>query len=135
MNHIIVTTPKSEMVNAAKEAAFAKKDKNPNCARYFRRFPLGKAPKIEHGSYVFYVEDGYVRGFCMVSGLKDIKHDITCRATEKRYKPGTYVMMLAATWYWIKPIPMKGFKGYRYAAPDFKYEIVGDWKDPRPEVS
>ena len=62
MKDIIVTTPKSEMDNAAKEAA--------DCIRsgggyYFRRLPT--LPKeFGLGSKVFYVENGYIRGYAIV---------------------------------------------------------------------
>jgi hypothetical protein len=43
--------------------------------------------------------------------------------------------MAATTWMWIKPIPMRGFQGFRYVDPqefDPPAQIVGDWKAPRP---
>jgi hypothetical protein len=60
--------------------------------------------------------------------------------------PGMYVYMDARRWYWIKPIPLRGFQGYHYvpytrdAWPIFSgqahpIDIVGGWRDPRPEVS
>lgn len=59
---IIVTTPKTEMVNAAREAE--------NCIKegggyYFRRFnqqPCGLMP----GEKVFYVEDGHITGYAII---------------------------------------------------------------------
>lgn len=134
MNDIIVTTPITEMANAAKEAAWALQHEHGN-PRYFRRFPLTSVPKVEPGDKVFYVEDGYIRGFCTIINIKEIHHDITCMATMKIYPPGIYVIMDAKSWIWIKPIPMKGFQGYRYTTADFKYEEVGKWKTLRPKVS
>lgn len=126
---IIVTTPKSEMLNAQQEAK--------DCIKagggvYFRR--LSSRPiKLEIGDRVFYVEDGYVRGFAEVSEIELFHSGAICETTHQTYPPGWYVMMDAVTWKWIEPIKMKGFQGYRYC--NFpKIEIVGGWLDPKPKT-
>jgi len=126
---IIVTTPKSQIANAAKEAQ--------NCINagggyYFRRFD--RLPAIKNGGKVWYVEDGYIRGFAVVDHISTSMHHQVCETTGKNWPPGAYIFMKASSWKWVKPIPMKGFQGYRYATEFniYKPKIVGGWKDPKP---
>lgn len=142
---IIVTTPKSQMANAAQEAADAVAGGG---GHYFRRFPLELAPEIEPGDRVYYVEDGYIRGFAVVysCGPSSLLHE--CETTGRRWPPGYYVFMKADSWTWIRPIPMLGFQGFRYARPAVLNRdtihvwgvivadvvVAGGWLDPRPEV-
>lgn len=125
---IIVTTPKRQMAIAAHEAEQAKK----HGGYYFRR--LSSRPKnIQRNSRVFYVEDGYIRGFgiaCRIDTLSEGEH---CDATGRAWAPGVYVYMKADSWVWIDPIPMKGFQGFRHAG-GIKFEVVGNWLDIKPEV-
>ena len=145
---IIVTTPKKEMASAAREAA--------DCIRagggeYFRWFPMSCAPSVKPGDRMYYVEDGFVRGFAVVSrcGLSLANQ---CATTGRVWPPGYYVVMDATSWRWIRPIPMRGFQGLRYVkwggGDDPRnnialgtggftgpIEIVGGWRDPKPEVS
>jgi len=123
---IIVTTPKSQMQAAADEAA--------DCLRagkgsYFRRFTT--RPKgLSKGSRIFYVEDGYVRGFGTVSEVEEGNRQ--CETTGKEWGDGVYAIMPADSWKWIRPVSMKGFQGWRYYGGDV--EVVGDWKDSKPGV-
>ncbi len=125
---IIVTTPKSQMENAKKEAEHCI---SKGGGIYFRRFSLNKKPKIEKGNKVFYVEDGYLRGYATVLYTQEADGQI-CEVTGKQYLPGFYVVMDAKSWKWIKPIPMKGFQGYRYLKDDINIEVVGNWLDKKP---
>ena len=131
VRNAMITTPKSDMAGAAQEAADCVKSRS---GTYFRRFPLGRAPKVEPGSKMFYVEDGFIRGFCTVVKVEDVQAPKRCSTTGRIWNPGSYVIMNATTWKWIKPIPMTGFQGFRYVNPDFKYEVVGNWKDKKPEI-
>lgn len=126
MRNIIVTTPKSEMENAYNEAEYCKI----NGGSYFRRF-TSKPKGLEVGSKIFYVEDGFIRGFAIVSELKFIENKI-CDVTEKIWDSGTYAFMPAETWNWITPISMRGFQNWRYFNGDFK--IIGQWLDDKPET-
>lgn len=139
---IIVTTPKSQMANAAREAADVLAAGG---GEYFRRFSGGhRGPRIAAGERVWYVEDGYIRGFCVVSRVLRRGTDEVCGTTGRVWPHGVYVYMDATTWQWIRPIPMRGFQGYRYVHPRsvgdllatqiHQAEIVGGWRDPRPEV-
>lgn len=129
---IIVTTPKFQIANAAQEAADCIADGGGD---YFRRFtPPG--PDINIGERVFYVEDGFVRGFAVVSRVANIPRTMQCDTTGRWYAPGFYIFMPANSWRWIRPIVMCGFQNYRYIQPQLNQcEIVGNWLDKRPSVS
>jgi hypothetical protein len=144
---IIVTTPKSEMANAAREAA--------DCiaaggGEYFRRFHPRQAPTIGDGDRVYYVEDGFIRGFALVTQAEE-RAPMCCDTTGARWPAGFYIFMDAASWQWIRPIKVKGFRGFRYAGsalgttakrdailmgdPALRWVdvlVVGGWLDPRP---
>jgi hypothetical protein len=135
---IIVTTPKGEMKNAAREAEDCKRAGG---GEYFRRFPVERAPEILPGDRVYYVEDGYIRGFAPIKRILATAAGVRCDTTGRHWPPGYYVFMDATTWKWIRPIPMKGFQGFRYKTfasfpqlQDHNLEIVGGWLDPKPEV-
>ena len=130
---IIVTTPKSQRRAAAREAADVIAAGG---GEYFRRFPLKPArPSIDQGERLYYVENGFVRGFCIVSRVELRRHPQTCQTTRRVWPPGFYVYMDATTWKWVRPVAMKGFQGFRYADRQFErtaIEVVGGWLDPRP---
>lgn len=95
---------------------------------YFRR--LHTKPKaLNIGDRIFYVDDGYVTGFAIVSEI--LKDDKICELTGKSWGEGFYVIMNSESWKWIKPIKYKGFQGWRYFNKDF--EISGNWKCKKPE--
>lgn len=126
MKDIIVTTPKGEMANAAKEAA--------DCLAagsgfYFRT--LGTIPKhFDIGGKVWYVENGYIRGYAFCSHIE--RDGATCATTGRHWLGAVRIIMAADSWKWIKPIPMKGFQGWRYFIAPADMEIAGDWKAPKP---
>jgi hypothetical protein len=117
MRDIIVTTPKGEIANAAREA------------REARRFKKSVPRELAPGSRIFYVEDGYVRGFATVERVETSSR--LCTTTGREWGEGTYAFMRADSWQWIRPLKMTGFQGYRYDAPP-GVEIVGGWLDPKP---
>lgn len=123
---IVVTTPKQSIEIAAEEAEYCIKNK---FGYYFR--VLNSSPKnVNISSKVFYVEDGYVRGFAEV--FKIHFGQMTCEITGKIWKGNCILVMSASSWCWIKPIKMKGFQGYRYF--NQPVEIVGNWLDPKPKI-
>lgn len=148
---IIVTTPKSEIANAAREAA--------DCIAagggdYFRRFHPISHPDIEPGSRVYYVEAGYIRGFAVVARVQAVgPAGLRCDTTGRIWSQGWYASMPAESWRWIRPIPTLGCRGFRYAvtkrldsgllglltwadpASDpawYPVIVVGGWLFPRP---
>src|SRR5262245_36029816 len=115
---IIVTTPKDEKENAEQEAADCIKNGG---GFYFRRFK--KVPcNIQPGEKVFYVEQGFVRGFCIVDHIQEFKEDYKCDTTHRYYFAGMYLFMRADSWQWIRPIAMEGFQGPR-RAKELSYEV------------
>jgi len=133
---IIVTTPKSQMDAAAQEAEDARGHiEAGGRPQYFRRFPLARHPTIGPGDRVYYVEDGYIRGFAVVTAAGDAC--MNCETTGRRWGDGWYVFMDAKSWRWIDPVPMTGFQGFRYRDRLLRPSDgeVGDWRDPKPEVA
>lgn len=130
LRDIIVTTPKSEMANAAAEAAALAAEGYEGF--YFRAF--SHIPNVQRGSRVYYVEDGFVRGYALVSHVS-AQDGTQCDTTNRLWKGVGTVFMSASTWTWIRPIPMKGFQGYRYADfPPVMIHAVGTCRDPKPKV-
>lgn len=130
MRHIVVTTPKSESANSAKEAEQCIKNGG---GFYFRTFK--KCPKdLDIGSHIFYVEDGYVRGFAIVNEI--IYGNMRCSTTKRDWGDGYHAVMSADSWKWIEPIPMRGFQGWRYLPDEISghVKIVGNWLDKKPKT-
>ena len=133
---IIVTTPKRETNNAVREAEVMKLDGGGG--RYFRRLAR-KPDRLFDGDRIFYVEDGFVRGFGVVDEVS-FANSVYCDITDRSYSSGWFVFYYAQAWHWIKPIPMGGFQGFRYtdnAAPfrTHAVEVIGGWLDPKPEAA
>jgi hypothetical protein len=128
MKHIIVTTPKSEIETSAQEAAECLENGG---GYYFRKLGRNCPKELEIGSKVYYVEDGYIRGFGVVASVVNEEH--ICGCTDRNWGEGWYAIIPACSWMWIRPIKMTGFQGFRYF-DDSKVEIVGDWKDKKPQV-
>ena len=126
--HIIVTTPKSEMENSALEASECIKN---NGGFYLRKLGKNRPKGLDIGSKIYYIEDGYLRGFGVVASVvqKDHKYETTGR----QWGDGWYAIISANTWQWIKPIKMQGFQGFRYF-DDSGVEIIGNWLDSKPEI-
>jgi hypothetical protein len=133
---IVVTTPKSRMADAAAEAEHAKAmDLAGERSFYFRNLGQTGGAALGKGSRVYYVEDGYVRGFGVIESDEDVlfRDWNECDVTGREYGTGWYVYIPADSWQWIAPIPYRGFQGWRYAPAEWRdYPIFGDWLDPKP---
>jgi hypothetical protein len=128
---ILVTTPKKEMENAAKEAAEVVEA---GAGTYFRYLGMYKPNNTKEGDRIYYTENGFITGFCIINEFKR-RFNQRCGTTGRNWPNGWYVYMDATTWQWIKPIPYKGFQGWRYFNNELygpKLEIVGDYKIPKP---
>lgn len=55
-----------------------------------------------------------------------------CDTTGRQWSPGIYAFMDAASWRWIRPIPMRGFRGFRYLTLAAVLVDTGGWLDPKP---
>lgn len=130
LKNILVTTPLKDSENAAKEALACIQA---NGGYYFRSMPKRPA-NLEIGSKIFYVDKGYIRGFAVVESVSEISYtdEQICSTSGKRFKGNFKLLMRADSWQWIKPIPHKGFQGFRYF--DESFEIIGGWRDPMPNV-
>lgn len=134
MSSIVITTPKGRAADAAAEAQDAQQHGGET--RYFRRFGFGQVPTCQPGDRVFYVENGFVRGFAIVDETTVERYGRECDTTGNWFDPGIYVWMRADSWQWIKPIPLQGFQEFRYTDSDrvagHAVEVVGGWRDPMP---
>lgn len=126
MRDIVVTTPKRMAEVAAREARDCIEGGGGYYFRTFANQPKDLAP----GSRVFYVEDGYVRGYAVVSEIRE--GEMECGTTGQEWLGGHHAILPAASWKWIEPIPMKGFQGFRYCSLDI--QVVGGWLDSKPEA-
>lgn len=127
MTDVVVTTPRFQRENAAREAAECIADGG---GYYFRKVPF--VPNgCDVGSKCFYVEDGYVRGFAVIDRVVRNGHFI-CETTGHDWGHGNFLRMPSDTWHWIRPIPMQGFMGIRIFTTPF--EVMGGWLDPRPSI-
>lgn len=129
MEDILVTTLKSLSNESASEAA--------KCIRegggYYFRALSSKPKDAGVGSKVFFVENGYIRGYAVISAFYD-KCERVCEETGKSWKGKCFVVMPVSSWHWIKPIPHKGFQGFRYFKDSNDLQVIGNWTDPMPEV-
>lgn len=133
---ILVTTPKNQMANAAKEAAQVIADGAGQYFRFLGRRRYGAPNHATKGDKIFYVEDGFIRGFCVIDCVEWRERRI-CQTTYNVWEEGWYIEMDATTWQWVKPIPYTGFQGWRYMPKPFlsKVEIVGNYKDKKPKTT
>jgi len=129
MSDIICTTPKSEMATAAREAAECRAEGG---GYYFRVLP--HRPKVEPGDRVYYVEDGYIRGFALVHIVEPA--GAVCKTTGRMWTGKWSVVMLASSWCWIEPVKMKGFQRFHYAKfVRDSVKVVGGWLDEKPDLT
>jgi len=123
---IIVTTPKDRMAEAAREA---EEIIEAGGGWYYRDYRTPRIPRVDIGDRVYYVEDGYIRGFAVVAGVERVRDHDTGKVLAVR------IMMDAKSWTWIEPIPWKAPRSFQYvlSVPRWHYiKIVGGWLDPKP---
>jgi hypothetical protein len=132
MSNIIVTTPVGNSKRAALEA---QNSIEAGGGEYFRRFGGRSFPKrLVVGDRVYYIQNGFVRGFALVSRF-EISGGETCDISGEQYGSGHYVFMDAKSWQWVTPAPMKGFQGYRYTTNEIDdLPSIGNWQTPQPEA-
>ena len=124
---IIVTTPKSEIENARKEAEFIKKYKEDKGAFRFRTFRF--KPKVEVGDKIFFVNDGFIKGYLTIFDI-DVGSEY-CEVTDREWGDENSIVLKFKRWTPLKnPIPMKGFQGIRYLdrLPEIKEKIMAQIK-------
>jgi len=128
---IIVTTPKSEIANSAREAEEVIRT---HSGIYFRKLPSIPKQIIPGKSRIFYTEENFIRGFCIIHCIANYYDKVYCDVTFRIWPPGHYILMNANTWNWIKPIFYRGFQGFLYYTPPPDMIIIGNWLSPKPDL-
>lgn len=103
---IIVTIPKNKFKDIEKEEAWAKKHKNAQCFWKISKIPK----KLKKGDKVYFIENGAIKSYNIFIGIDE---DCKCEVTGTEW-PGLNLIMEAPSITLKKPIPMKGFRGFRY---------------------
>jgi len=101
---ILVTTPKTEIENARREA----QDMAEHGGTYFRTFK--RRPAVAPGDRIFFIEDGFIRGYGRV--ITFTSGQMRCDTTGRIWR-GYHVHY--ARWRWLDvPVIKKGFRGFMY---------------------
>jgi len=105
--NIIVTIPKSEKKNIDKEEGFAKE----NSGEITQFWKIGRKPQnLNVGDKVYFVEDGLITCYQIFQGFEENPY---CEVTDRIWE-GLNLILIYPPIYLDKPIPMKGFQGFRY---------------------
>ena len=107
---VVVTIPKSRLAIVEQEEREVKEAlKSGADAFFFWRF--ARCPKnLSVGNRIYFVWNGAVRAYHVVDGFDK---NLVCDTTGQRYD-GFCVTMNPAIHNLRKPIPMRGFQGFRY---------------------
>lgn len=106
---IIVTVPKSELKNVAKEEAWAEKNANDHHCTCF--WKMGRLPKnINPGDRVYFIHNGHIVNYNVVTGTD---YNAYCEVTGRDWDGPCLVMKIPSVPL-KNPVPMKGFQGFRY---------------------
>lgn len=106
--NIVVTWPKSRSLGSYL-SELAKADRSGRVA-YYR---VSRRPDVQEGDRCYHVHTGYVRGYLIVMGIREMPGNVIDEVTGQPFKPGIYVERHPA-WFAIPPVAMKGFQGFRY---------------------
>jgi len=105
---IVVTIPKKEAANIEKEERWAEENKY-TTARCFWKVS-GVPKKLKRGDRVYFVENGMITSY---NEFMYCDWDLTCDVTGREW-PGLNLVMDIPAVILKKPVPMKGFRGFRY---------------------
>lgn len=108
MSDLLVTTPKSEIDNSKLEGELVEAEGG----YWFRTYKF--MPKILSGQKIYFVENGFIKGYGIVLEVAPIKSTfIKCDVTERKWF-GSWILKYN-DWHWLKkPVPHKGFQGILY---------------------
>lgn len=106
--NIIITVPKT-----IKWSDYEKELEKVKDGTETMHFKLPGMPKVGPGNKCYLVYDGHILGWMKIVGTK--KGGFTCTTTGKEWPDGNYVSRSGPFHKLDKPIPMKGFQGFRYA--------------------
>jgi hypothetical protein len=105
---IIVTVPKKEFKNIAKEDEFINKSGPENCTQFWS---IGRKPSnLKLHDRVYFVEDGWIKYWHEFLGFTKDPH---CEVTSRTW-PGLNLILKCPETILTNPIPQKGFQGFRY---------------------
>jgi len=106
---IVVTIPKSKLKQVEEEEK-ALSDAISKGEKWNFFWSLGRMPKrVKDLERCYFLWDGAIRAY---HDIVDLDEDMTCEHTGQFY-PGV-CLVLDPKIHEIKPIPMKGFQGFRY---------------------
>ena len=109
---IVVTTPKKELANVAKEEDFVKENKDAVQFWILNRKPK----KLEIGDCVYFIHNGFIINYQEVI---DFNKNMHCDVTGRTFT-GVAVVLKCPAIKLDKLVPMQGFQGFRYLDEDSK---------------
>lgn len=89
-------------------------------------YKVGKMPRhVAAGQRCYMVHRGYVWGYCEIIDLQFENEGVPPidPISGERMPRGNYIVRAPHWWQLVKPLPMKGFQGFRYAPKHWR-ELV-----------
>lgn len=78
-------------------------------------YKLSSMPKrISVGDRCYVVHNGMIRGWMTITGIDQREESFKCQTTGRIWNAGVYIRRSGPFHYLERPIPMKGFMGYKY---------------------
>ena len=109
---IVVTVPKSELANIAKEEVWAKEQGSTDKSGAYCFWKVRCEPKkLERGDRVYFIHDGQIVNYNEFWYYEE--DGVFCEVT-KRYWEGPLLVMKLPSVPLKKPVRMKGFRGFKY---------------------
>lgn len=107
--NILITTPKIEIDNSRKEG----KEVEESGGFWFRTFRF--RPKVEIGDRIYFVENGLIHGYGIISNISTLSESEHCDVTGREWGKLGNTVIYYKDWHWLSvKIPFKGFQGIRY---------------------
>ena len=107
--NIIVTIPKSELDNIVAEDEWAAETPDATITQAWSVHRMPK--KLKVGDKVYFIENGEIKYYHIVVGL--VENGFECEFSGRVWE-GNNILMSYPEVKLKKPIPMKGFQGFRY---------------------
>ena len=79
------------------------------------------------GNKIFFVEDGLIRGYGIIFGVRGLSEPALCDVTDREWGQVGGFVVEYHNWHWLKsPVPMEGFQGIRYLdrLPELKNTLL-----------
>ena len=78
-------------------------------------YRLPSYPKrVTAGDRCYVVHDGMIRGWMTITGIEERTKPFQCQTTGTVWDAGVYIRRSGPFHYLSRPVPMKGFMGYKY---------------------